>query len=136
MKWGAGIIYFDGKKILLLQKDNKVWSIPGGHGEEGETPEEAAKRESIEETGHYLGKKFASHDNEDKKFRFHTFFHKIKEPFRVVLSKEHVDYKWVNLDEVDKMKINSKLLKNWKKFVKIIKKNNLPTFKEWIETKL
>lgn len=39
-------------KVLLVQrKDTKVWVLPGGGIDEGETPLEACKRETIEETG-------------------------------------------------------------------------------------
>jgi 8-oxo-dGTP pyrophosphatase MutT (NUDIX family) len=38
-------------EILLLQDIKGRWSIPKGHIEEGEKPEETAKREITEETG-------------------------------------------------------------------------------------
>ncbi|MBA2609903.1 MAG: NUDIX domain-containing protein, partial [Actinobacteria bacterium] len=37
--------------ILLKHKKLGIWVQPGGHIDEGETPAEAAVRESIEETG-------------------------------------------------------------------------------------
>jgi len=56
---GGLVIDFSGTKGLLIgrldQKDatreSLLWSLPKGHIEEGETPEEAAIREVAEETG-------------------------------------------------------------------------------------
>ena len=50
------------KKILLVKhKKNKKWTQPGGHMEPNEIPEEAALRETYEETGlriRLLGERF------------------------------------------------------------------------------
>ncbi len=45
------IIIKEGKVLLILQKDGNFWGFPKGHLEEGETEIEAAKRETLEETG-------------------------------------------------------------------------------------
>lgn len=54
----AVVLLVDARGWLLLQLRGAdapaspgVWSIPGGGIEEGETPEEAARREMLEETG-------------------------------------------------------------------------------------
>ena len=42
---------YKGKFVFSYNKKRKGWEIPGGHIEDGETWEEAAKREMYEETG-------------------------------------------------------------------------------------
>ncbi len=41
----------DGKILLQKRADNGLWGYPGGYLELGETPEESARREFLEETG-------------------------------------------------------------------------------------
>ena len=56
---GAGIILLNrNNEVLLLLRDNKIdipfpnmWDIPGGKVEEGESPEQAIRREMKEEIG-------------------------------------------------------------------------------------
>lgn len=61
---GAGIILLNSNnEVLLLLRDNKIdipfpnmWDIPGGNVEEGESPEQALRREMLEEMSiHNLG---------------------------------------------------------------------------------
>ena len=50
---GVAIIIFNEENQVLLQKraDVKLWGIPSGHVEPGETVKDAAVREVLEETG-------------------------------------------------------------------------------------
>jgi 8-oxo-dGTP diphosphatase len=52
---GIGVIIRKDGQILLMKRQNShgdgTWSVPGGHLEYGETPQECAIREAREETG-------------------------------------------------------------------------------------
>lgn len=54
---GATVLVLDpqGRLLLLKRADNECWGPPGGAVEPGEVVEEAARRESLEETGLELG---------------------------------------------------------------------------------
>jgi 8-oxo-dGTP diphosphatase len=43
-----GFCFYEGK-VLLVDLNHRGWDIPGGHMEEGETPERCFKREAMEE---------------------------------------------------------------------------------------
>src|SRR3954464_12397387 len=57
---GVGVFVWRGGEILIGQRKGAhgadTWSVPGGHLEFGESWEEAALREVIEETGVVAGK--------------------------------------------------------------------------------
>ncbi|TGV29394.1 NUDIX domain-containing protein [Mesorhizobium sp. M00.F.Ca.ET.186.01.1.1] len=83
---GCGAILEDESgRILLQQKHNRIWGIPGGLLELGETFAETLKREVLEETsltvlqwqlfGLYSGKNgFAQYANGDKVFSVQLIF--------------------------------------------------------------
>lgn len=52
---GVGVIIRNGDRVLLMKRQNShgdgTWSMPGGHMEYGESPEECAMREAEEEVG-------------------------------------------------------------------------------------
>ena len=104
------VIYFDGEKVLLLKRKDDVpyggkWGFPGGGAEKGETPEEAAIRETAEETGIKVLpddlvflEKVVSPDKRDvhvftcKNFEGNVDAQKVY--------KEHDGYEWVAMDKL------------------------------------
>lgn len=52
-KVGVNAVIFDdaGRVLLTQREDNRLWCMPGGHMDLGETVSEAVARETLEETG-------------------------------------------------------------------------------------
>lgn len=48
------IAFRDGVFLMVYHPKRKGWEMPGGHVEDGETSEQAARREFIEESGHNI----------------------------------------------------------------------------------
>ncbi len=75
---GASILFFNEKnELLLFLRDDKpglpyanMWDVPGGHVEEGETPEECIVREMKEEIGLDIG--------ETQLFRVYDFHDRVE----------------------------------------------------------
>lgn len=51
MKYVVIVAEYKGKCVYVRHKKRETWEVPGGHIEQGETPEEAGRRELREETG-------------------------------------------------------------------------------------
>jgi|688.fasta_scaffold922786_1 8-oxo-dGTP pyrophosphatase MutT (NUDIX family) len=107
---GAGFIFLTtSNKVLLLQKPNKNWTFPGGHAELYEEPKETAMRECMEEIGvipkgEILG--YFKYIKPDTKGKCFSFLMKIKKEFIPILSSEHIDYRWIQIAELKKIKLS------------------------------
>ena len=95
------IIATTGGKILLLQKKNGSYELPGGHIEVGESPLDGAKREFTEETGISLKnpKQIASSSS--------RVLYKAKlNNTNIKISDEHKGYKFVSQKDIFKLPLS------------------------------
>lgn len=100
----AGIMYRDPLGHVLLMKRSGAgdhpgeWAFPGGGIEAGETPEEAARRESLEETGHEPEGDVPILDRSASGGAFHTFVNHVQDQFEPELNDEHTEHVWAHPD--------------------------------------
>ncbi|MFH0819337.1 MAG: NUDIX domain-containing protein [Patescibacteria group bacterium] len=111
---GAIIINDQQKVLILFQKQNRYWEFPKGKVELGEENDEldTLRREIFEEAGLKkikVIKEFRHGFNYQFKFdnfliKKNNIFYLAKtiEPEEVVLSDEHLEYKWVSLPAVNR----------------------------------
>jgi len=101
-----GAYVFNNKKELLLLKTLKgTWGIVGGHLEKGESIEEGLRREIREETGLEvelirLIRLFSKKDD-----IIILYLVKSKDD-NVIISHEHKEFAWVNIEELDKYELS------------------------------
>jgi 8-oxo-dGTP pyrophosphatase MutT (NUDIX family) len=102
----AGVIITTPEGLALFVKRGAdgdhagTWAWPGGRIEDGETAEEAAKREAFEEIGLSAEGDFEELDQKtDDEVTFTTFHHGVDEPFLPKLNREHTAYAWASLME-------------------------------------
>ena len=137
----AGMLFTDGFSILLLKRNDgdhvNTWGIPGGHAKEGETPIQNASREVQEEIGiqKIPGVNLEKIQSEDKNFTYTTFLFKVNKKFKVTLNKEHSDYMWAKISDLNEINLHPSLKKNLKNILKKIKSKS-KKFLEWIELQI
>ncbi len=106
---GAFIVR-NGKVLLLNHKKYGFWLQPGGHIEDGETPDECAVRETLEETGlkiEIVGSETEFDESFDLPQPLNINLHKIGEDHW------HCDFQYLArpVDNVDKKEYSEKDLK-------------------------
>lgn len=94
-----------------------LWGIPGGHVDEGETPQQAAVRETKEEVGLEVelinDKPLLFEHNNLKKLDYHAFTANITSGTLTPLYEELLDAKWLNFDEIKKLNDTGKIRSSW-----------------------
>jgi 8-oxo-dGTP pyrophosphatase MutT (NUDIX family) len=98
---GAGVLLTHGERALFLKRGPRArdhageWCCAGGSIEGGETPEQAAKRETQEETGYPVGDIMRI----DEGAGFATFRANVDEEFTPRLNHEHTEHVWAPIDD-------------------------------------
>lgn len=142
MKNGAGILFTDGKKILLLKRaegdEENTWGLPGGGAKNDENPLETAKRETQEECGlsSIPGKSFAELMQKDSEFCWTTFMYDVDvSRVAVTLSDEHSDWSWFDLADLNTKPLHPKLKPQIPAYLALIRKKYGKKFTEWARIK-
>ena len=104
----ASVALIDRDKVLLIQRARKpyfgMWSLPGGRLEPGETPEQAAEREILEEVGlsvwrlHPIRRMLLG----EGQFVLQVYATEAFEG-EIIVSDEVSAWRWVRLDEIGGM---------------------------------
>lgn len=110
---GAAILLLDSQERLLLMKrsDSGLWGPPGGSTEPGERVEEAAERETLEETGLTVGRMalfgvfsgpalFYRYPNGDEVYNVTIVYLSREWQGQMQLDHEHTAFGWFALDEI------------------------------------
>ncbi len=112
--WQITLPEAEGAKLLIEHEDRflliretfgqKHWTFPGGRMKRYETPEETARRKSIEEVGlairnfTYLGSYF--HTRQYKKDAICVYFAKVRSAAHAVNASDIAESDWFTLEEI------------------------------------
>lgn len=119
----TGVMVKCGDKILLCKRNNLgsfpgMWSIPGGKLEDGESTQEGAKREFVEETAvdisgqnlEFIGL-IPRHTRDGKKIKglMYVYLLKTENPIEpdfatAIDGEEHTEWGYFTLDQIDPTK--------------------------------
>jgi len=110
-EFSSFVVFIDPEeKVLILKRQNAsgtkfpgLWSFAGGGAEEGEEPEDAVRREALEETGLTINNVELVHTKNDGNKDVHFFkcsdFDGDVQKDKVL--DEHDDFKWINPNDLD-----------------------------------
>ena len=110
IKSGANVILVKGNKILLMKRSlgwkTGSWGPAGGHIDPGETPKQAAVRETFEEAGLRTKESDLELLVQRTKSDFGTIYYFITDKFTgngVALSHEHSAFTWANWEKIQSL---------------------------------
>jgi len=103
------IVLTDGNKVLIVKRSPHLekypgeWDLPGGHAIEGEDLQDALQRETWEETGLVIR-------NPERVYSQgrYTYFKATLPSENIKLSKEHTEYKIIDIRELSNYKLPEK----------------------------
>jgi 8-oxo-dGTP diphosphatase len=121
---GVGAVVIEDGRVLLVRRGTQpgrgMWAIPGGLVELGETLQEAAEREILEETGLVIraGNPFYTFDiiqrDGDGAVEFHYIIVDLRADYVngvITPGDDAMDARWVAADELEHMPVTSTTLK-------------------------
>lgn len=104
-------VIFHEARVLALERPNGLWEFAGGSIDWGETPEQAAVRESKEETGlavenlRLLGTTSATYKKDGKnKHAIYIVYRADASTYTVALSSEHKNHHWLEIPKLRSLK--------------------------------
>lgn len=127
---GVGAIVVKDDAVLLVKRGinpgKGLWAIPGGNLNLGETLQDAAQREIMEETGIKIEAKLPPHitfdlieRDEEGKIRFHYVIVDLIADYVSGEPKgadDALDARWVKIEDLDKMPVSKNTLKVLKSY--------------------
>ena len=119
-----GFLYRDNKVLFLKTSKKGTYELPGGRIDFGENAESAFKREVEEELGFEkieIGKLINTWSfmniRENINYHFVIFdFEFFTDENKIKLSDEHTEYKWVSIDEFEKMDMRERHKETLRKY--------------------
>ncbi len=123
-KVAVGAVVFKNERVLLVRRgqppSEDLWAIPGGSVEIGETLQEAAEREILEETGIYIraGEPVFTFDAIDRdragKIRFHYVIVDLAADYvrgDPKAGDDAADARWISAQEINTLQVSAPTLK-------------------------
>lgn len=117
----CGCIVFNNGKVLVIKQKNGDYGFPKGHIEDGETEEECAYRETMEETGIAvtIDSKFrfsVSYTVNKKYVKTAVYFISLFESGSIKIQEEELlDARWIDAYKVEDILTHDNLKNMWKK---------------------
>jgi ADP-ribose pyrophosphatase YjhB (NUDIX family) len=104
----------DGRIVLVKRKDNDLWALPGGGMEPGESIEDTAVREVLEETGLVVGvsgligvytnpRHVMEYSDGEVRQQFSLCFTTVLKGGELRIDDESTDIAWVATDEIQSL---------------------------------